>query len=187
MRLFVALDLNDEVREGVAKFLAQMRAALPHARWVHAETLHVTLKFIGSAPESRVAEFSAALSQVKSAEPARLDFRGTGFFPNEKRPRVFWLGAESSPNVATIAADIDRRLAKLGVDPEDHDFWPHLTLARLDDGRNLETLHAEIERIGGQEFGSVVTDQFHLYHSDTLPSGAKHTKIASFRFHEPKA
>lgn len=185
MRLFVALDLSDEVRERVAKFLVQMRAALPQARWVQPEILHVTLKFIGSAPESRVADFSKALGEIRSPEPARMEFRGTGFFPNEHKPRVFWLGANCSSNVAAMAEEIERLLAKLGVEQEDHDFSPHLTLARLHDGQRVDQLHAEVERISGQDFGTVIADQFHLYHSDTLPSGAKHTKLASFNFSPP--
>lgn len=182
MRLFVALDLSDEVRDRVGNFLGQMRAVLPHARWVQPEILHVTLKFIGSAPESRVPEFRAALGEIRSPEPARMQFHGTGFFPNERKPRVFWLGATCSPSVATIAEEIERRLTKLGVEAEDHDFSPHLTLARLHDGQPVDKLHSEIERASGQDFGTVIADQFHLYHSDTLPSGAKHTKLASFTF-----
>ncbi len=97
MRLFVALDITAEVRERIAEFLNKLRAGYPNARWVRPENLHVTLKFIGEVSETRVAEFTAALSEIHSSSFAQLEFRGTGFFPNDKRPRVFWIGIACEP------------------------------------------------------------------------------------------
>ncbi len=74
----------------------------------------MTLKFIGEAPAAKLAEIRSALAGARSDQPITLDFRGLGFFPNEKHPRVFWAGIEASPNLKTLAADIDksRRLRK---------------------------------------------------------------------------
>ncbi len=153
MRLFVAMDLTPEVRERIATFLAKLRATYPVARWVRAENLHVTLKFIGEVNESRVAAFRAALSEIHSSEFAQMDFRGAGFFPNDKRPRVFWIGIQASANVSALAAEIDEQFAAFGVERDTREFRPHLTLARFDDARNLDVLHAAIEKSRDSDFG----------------------------------
>jgi RNA 2',3'-cyclic 3'-phosphodiesterase len=182
MRLFVAFDLTPEVRERIAKFLATLRDAHPGARWVRAENLHLTLKFIGEVDESRVSDFRAALSGTRSPERVQMDFRDTGFFPNEKRPHVFWIGINASSNVSGLAAQIDERFAALGVERETREFRPHLTLARFDDARGLEALHGAIAKFGDTEFGTVRTNQFHLYQSQTASGGARYTRLASFDF-----
>ncbi len=94
MRLFVALDLSDAVRTAIAKFCETLRAEFPSARWVRSEGIHVTLKFIGEVEDDRVEKIENALSTVVSNVPVEMNFRGTGFFPNERRPRVFWIGIE---------------------------------------------------------------------------------------------
>ena len=180
MRLFVALDLTAEVRERIAEFLNKLRAGYPNARWVRPENLHVTLKFIGEVSETRVAEFTAALSEIHLSTFVQLEFRGTGFFPNDKRPRVFWIGIHASANVAELANEIDERFAAFGVESDAREFRPHLTLARIDDARDLDALRASIEKYGGAEFGSVRTNRLHLYQSQTAPDGARYTRLASF-------
>jgi RNA 2',3'-cyclic 3'-phosphodiesterase len=182
MRLFVALDITPDVRERIAKFLNKLRTAYPSARWVRPENLHVTLKFIGEVSETRAAEFRAALSHVHSPAVAQMDFRGTGLFPNDKRPRVFWIGIHASANVAEVAKEIDDRFSALGVEHEVREFRPHLTLARFDDARGLDALRAAIGNFGDAEFGSVRTNQLHLYQSQTASGGARYTRLASFDF-----
>src|ERR1700722_2452166 len=104
MRLFVALDLSEEVRVAIAQFCEKLRGDFPSARWVRTEGIHVTLKFIGEVNEDRVAAIESALDAVKSSGPVEMSFRGVGFFPDARRPRVFWAGIEGSPNLAEIAA-----------------------------------------------------------------------------------
>ena len=89
MRLFVALEIPSAVRENLAALLKSLRAVSPQTRWVRPENLHVTLKFIGEAPEVKLAAIRSALAGARSDQPVTLDIRGLGFFPNEKQPRVF--------------------------------------------------------------------------------------------------
>ena len=77
------------MRENLAALLKNLRAVSPQTRWVRPENLHVTLKFIGEVPEAKFGAIRSALAGVRSYEPATLDFRGLGFFSNEKHPRVF--------------------------------------------------------------------------------------------------
>jgi 2'-5' RNA ligase len=181
MRLFVALDITADVRERIAEFLNKLRAAYPSARWVRPENLHVTLKFIGEVSETRVAEFTAALSEIHSSSFAQLEFRGTGFFAHAKGAGVFWLGIATNPSVVEIAMQIDERFSALGIAREVREFRPHLTLCRFDRG-GLSTLRPLVEESRDAEFGSVRTNRLHLYQSQTAPDGARYTRLASFDF-----
>jgi 2'-5' RNA ligase len=181
MRLFVGLEIPSEVRENLAALLKSLRAVSPQTRWVRPENLHVTLKFIGEVPEAKLAGVRVALASVRSEQPVALDFRGLGFFPNEKHPRVFWAGIVASPNLKTLAADIDGATEKLGIPREQRPFSPHLTLARFEPPRLPETLRAAIQENTGREFGSWHTSQFHLIESKLKRSGAEYTTVESFR------
>jgi 2'-5' RNA ligase len=182
VRLFVALQIPPAVRKNLAEFLATLRAISSEPRWVRTENLHVTLKFIGEVQAEKLGDMRAALSAVHSDRAVALDFRGVGFFPNEKRPRVFWAGIEASTNLARLAGDIDRALQKLGIPPEKRPFSPHLTLARFEPPGVPENLRAAIQENSKREFGSVAAKEFHLIESKLKPGGAEYTTLETFPF-----
>ena len=182
MRLFVALEIPSAVRENLAALLKNLRAVSPQTRWVRPENLHVTLKFIGEVPEAKLGAIRSALAGVRSDLPVALDFRGLGFFPNEKHPRVFWAGIEASPNLKILAAEIEKATVELGIPREQRPFSPHLTLARLESPRLPEKLRTVMQENGGRDFGSLRTKQFHLIESKLRPSGAEYTTLESFPF-----
>jgi RNA 2',3'-cyclic 3'-phosphodiesterase len=187
MRLFIALEIPSPVRKNLAELLKSLHAVSPQTRWVRPETLHVTLKFIGEVPETKLSAIRMGLSHIRSDQSVTLDFRGLGFFPNEKHPRVFWAGIEASPNLKTLAADIDKATEKLGIPSEQRAFSPHLTLARFEPPRLPENLGTAIQENAVREFGSVRTNQFHLIESKLKPSGAEYTTVESFPFAEAEA
>jgi 2'-5' RNA ligase len=182
MRLFVALEIPSTVRENLADLLTSLRAVSPQTRWVHPENLHVTLKFIGEVPEAKSSAIRSALAGVRSEQPVTLDFRGLGFFPNEKHPRVFWAGIAAWPNLKILAAEIERATEKLGIPREQRPFSPHLTLARLEPPRLPEKLRAATQEHATRDFGSLRTNHFHLIESKLKPSGAEYTTVESFPF-----
>ena len=182
MRLFVALEIPPTVRENLANFIKQLRPLAPEPRWLSPENLHVTLKFIGELPAEKLAAIRTALASIRSAQAVTIDFRGLGFFPNEKHPRVFWAGMEASPNLKTLASDIERATEKLGIPREQRPFSPHLTLARFEPPRLPEKLRAPIKENATREFGSLAAKEFHLIESQLKPSGAEYTTLESFPF-----
>ena len=187
MRLFVALQIPSNVRENLAEFVKPLRALGPQPRWVRPENLHVTLKFIGEVVPEKVAAIRTGLAAVRSGREVTIDFRGVGFFPNEKSPRVFWAGMNASPNLKILASDIDNATQKLGVPREQRPFLPHLTLARFQPPRLPEKLCAAIQANAARDFGSLRTNQFHLIESKLKPSGAEYTTLESFSFFMPEA
>jgi 2'-5' RNA ligase len=182
VRLFIALDLSESVRAAISAFCEKLRRALPSARWVRPEGIHVTLKFIGEINENRVGSIQSALGKIHSPAPVEMIFRGTGFFPNERRPRVFWAGIGASPNLAQIASDVEAQLEPLGIARETREFRPHLTLARFDDLRGIEKLHAALHESAAPEFGAVKTSEMHLYESKLGRGGAQYTRVVTLHF-----
>jgi RNA 2',3'-cyclic 3'-phosphodiesterase len=192
MRLFIALDITDAIRDCIARFVEGVSGFAPDARWAKPESLHVTLKFIGEQPESAVEQIKAALSTTPASE-AEIEFRGYGFFPTLKSPRVFWVGIEAGPQLASLAAAIDQRMAALGIPKEDRAFSPHLTLARSPGGsgsprrnpsdtpnRNFLHLQEKLAARPTPEFGTMTAREFFLYQSQLSPKRSKYTKLAGF-------
>jgi len=189
MRLFVALDIDSEIRRRIGEFRDQMRAYAPDVRWVGPETFHVTLQFLGET--EKLDEIRSALEQVRG-KAIGLSFRGTGFFPNPKAPRVFWVGIEADENLQPLADSIGESLRSLGFECDAGPFKPHLTLARSGSGRpkpvrgeqasaGLRTLRVKLETLPPAEFGTMTAHEFCLYQSTLSPRGAKYTKLASYR------
>jgi 2'-5' RNA ligase len=180
MRLFVAMDIPEDVRAAISAIVARLRPACPKARWVRIEGLHVTLKFIGETSDAKVLEIKSALASVPSRPPIALIFRGLGFFPNARRPRVLWAGVEAGPEISELAAAVDAALHPLGFAREDRAFAPHLTLARFDEPRGLDALRAAVDTPGAFEFGGTTASEFHLYQSELKRGGAEYTRLATF-------
>ncbi len=192
VRVFVALDIPEEVRAAIGALIEKLRPTCRIARWVRIEGIHVTLKFIGEVPPEKIEPIKAALSQIHvpnfPAKAIDLKFHGVGFFPNERRPRVVWAGIEAGAELGALAAAIEMSLEPLGIAKEQRNFSPHLTLARFDTARHkpsgsaFDRLHEAISKAGPLEFGSSTASEFHLYQSTLKRGGAEYTRLATFRF-----
>jgi len=182
LRIFVALDIPDEVRGKLSELSARLRRACPQARWARVEGLHVTLKFIGEAPPEQVERIKTGLANIRAAAPVEMNFRGVGFFPDDRRPRVFWAGIAATPNLGELAAEVERRLEPLGIPREQRPFRPHLTLARFNSGEGLERLREAVQSAGPLDFGATRTGDLHLYQSRLKPGGAEYTRLETISF-----
>ena len=182
MRLFVALEIPAAVRDNLATLIKDLRNLDQKSRWVRPENLHVTLKFIGEAPSDKLEAIRSALGGVRAGQAVEMDFRGLGFFPNEKHPRVLWANVEASAHLKSLAAEVDHALEILGVPREQRAFTPHLTLARFPSPRIPERLRNAIQQNITREFGPLRTTEFHLIESKLKPSGAEYTRLAFFSF-----
>lgn len=185
MRVFIALDISENVRAALRDFISQLAKTTRGARWVRTEGMHLTLKFIGEARPETVEQIKSKLREVRSAAPVDMRFRGIGFFPNERRPRVLWVGIEASANLAELAGEIEKRMEALDIPRESRPFVPHLTLARFEREKGTADLFKGVGQLGPPEFGSARASEFHLYQSVLKRSGAEYTRLESFHFLKP--
>ncbi|HUA15428.1 MAG TPA: RNA 2',3'-cyclic phosphodiesterase [Verrucomicrobiae bacterium] len=192
MRLFIALDIDQAIRDGITRFLDGVRGFAPDARWVAPESLHVTLKFIGEQPDAAVESIQSALRNI-SATKTEILFRGYGFFPTATSARVFWVGMKAGPGLASLAGIIDKTVSSLGVPKEERVFSPHLTLARTGrvsgsprwqkgngPNRIFQRLQEKLGGLPAPEFGTMTAREFFLYRSQLSPKGSRYTKLAGF-------
>jgi 2'-5' RNA ligase len=139
LRLFVAIDLPEDVRELVDRGVAPIRERYPRARWVPVRNQHVTLKFLGTTWPRLLDRVLAAVGDVAGRHrPFETRVAGLGAFPSPRRARVLWAGLEDpAGRLAEIAASLDAELAS-DFPPEKRPFAPHLTVARFDPPVGLE-------------------------------------------------
>ncbi len=172
MRLFTAIDIPEEMLEQFGEFLARLRP-LANLRWSNVENLHITTKFIGEWPEARLDEMKTSLLDVKQTEPIWVSVRGVGWFPNLRRPTVFWAGVDGGEPLANLAHATEEAVSKIGVPVETRMYSPHLTLARVKYTVPLDDL---IKSAGEPDFGTFQATSFFLY----LSAKGKYSKLAEF-------
>jgi 2'-5' RNA ligase len=171
MRLFTAIDLPPEMLKKIEAFVARLRP-LAKLRWTDVENLHITTKFIGEWPETRLDEMKTALRGVKS-EPIQIAVRGIGWFPNVRRPTVFWAGVDGGEPLPKLAQTTEQATEALGVPHEPRAYSPHLTLARV---RYTVPLEALLEAAGSPDFGTFQASSFFLY----LSANGRYSKLGEF-------
>jgi RNA 2',3'-cyclic 3'-phosphodiesterase len=186
VRLFVAVEIALEIRERLVELIEAARAQAPTVRFVRPEGLHVTLKFLGNVADERVDSIQRELSAIHASQFS-LAVEGTGFFPDRRRARIYWVGLNSEPSgaLAELAALVDARCARFGFEGEERQYTPHVTLARLGSGnphRSVHTAGATLPHLPNESrrFGMMRVTEFHLYESHLHPKGAVYTKVASF-------
>lgn len=174
-RLFVAIELSDRVKQA----LVSLRTAVPGAKWVPADQLHLTLAFLGEVDETAADQLSRSLAGV--IVPAfSLEFTTVGCFPNCNRPRVLWVGIKQNPHLNGLADHIRSVVLECGIPQEERPFTPHITLARL----KQPATHHEVARILDQphnhELPKVAVREFILFQSQLTSGGALHSILKTF-------
>jgi 2'-5' RNA ligase len=133
MRSFIAINLPSSIKAEIGEIIARLRNAGPPARWVPAANLHVTVKFLDEISDDQVKPLIGAITAASNqTHPFELRLGGFGFFPNERKSRVFWIGIESGfETLRELARSVDHETAPLGFEPEKRPFSAHITLARF--------------------------------------------------------
>ncbi len=180
MRAFIAIELPEAIHAALAREQARFRVVCPDARWTRPEGIHLTLKFLGQISEEQVAQVKKALGQLERFEKFTVRAKGLGFFPDSKRPRVFWAGLDAPPELARLAAQVENAMAPLGFPPENRAFSPHLTLARFKVPRPQPRLQTLLAEQGDPLLGTFEVSEFFLWESKLSPRGAEYRKVARF-------
>lgn len=158
--------------------MAAWRDELAHGREelrpVAAESLHVTLAFLGYRPQDEVDAIAAsAFAPLAAFGPALLAPRALVGVP-ARRPRLYALDLLDCGGVATaLQAAVSEALERSGHHrPERRPFWPHVTLARVKSGRRAGSLDSPVPE--GEFAARGVT----LYRSIVGPHGALYESLA---------
>jgi RNA 2',3'-cyclic 3'-phosphodiesterase len=180
VRLFVALDLPDPLREGIVAW-GREELRDPSLRAVAPEALHVTLAFLGYVPEREVERLGEIVRGLGAKAPT-LRLEDPVAKPSLRRARLFAL-----PAIAPAATALQRELAqKLVAErlyrPEKRPFWPHVTVARVKSGGRGSRRPAAVERPPGvlpkRLLEPALCVRVTLYRSVLQPQGSRYTPLA---------
>jgi RNA 2',3'-cyclic 3'-phosphodiesterase len=190
IRVFVAIELGDEVAQALAQAQAALRQTLHFStfRWTAPDGIHLTLKFLGDVLPSRLPQIEQALAQVTPNHPMfDLTVTGLGVFPNATRPAVLWVGLEGQVmQLQRLRDDVERVIAPLGYPTEKRAFHPHLTLARIKEPSQAEVqrLQEVIRRDPVGLVGEIGVAELSLMRSNLAAGGARYTRLAQFELGE---
>ena len=190
VRLFIACELPDDVREGIGQVIETLRARSGSAvRWIKPEGVHVTLKFLGEVPVKKLPSIKLAVQEaVVSHSPFELEFSNIGTFGGREGLRIMWVGVAGDVlRLEALVRSVNAALAVVGFEPERRPFRPHLTLGRVRD--EIPTRQrAEIEvAVGKMDVppNAWRTTQVSLMRSRLTPQGAVYEALATFPLRLP--
>jgi 2'-5' RNA ligase len=174
IRAFLALEIPEESRRGIASLGEAISALLPGARFVAPEAVHLTLRFLGDSPPEALEELARGLEPLAArCPPTTAPVTGLGTFPPRGAPRVLWLGLDLPPAVRELQKGAERVAVRAGFAPERRAFVPHLTLARWREPSSAP-------RLPPPDLPPVRLERLVLFRSDLRPSGAVHTALRAY-------
>ena len=181
VRCFISLELPEEVKKNIYVSVEKLKAAGADVKWVRAENLHLTLKFLGDTPEELLKSINERLVSLAAAHGRFfLNISGAGAFPNIKYPRVIWIGVYNTDELAKLQLEIDDSMAGLGFKIDGKKFTPHLTIGRIKSLKNKDALIKELATLKEADFGKIEVNNITLMQSILKPSGAEHLKLREF-------
>lgn len=187
IRAFIAIEMSPEIQRGLGQVSDQLRAELKDApvRWVRAENIHLTLKFLGDVSVGNLEILQKMLAaEVSGHAPFEISVGEIGAFPNTRRPRVLWIKVQAPQELTAMQYGIDGMTERLGYAREERPFFAHLTLGRISRGANPADVRRVSEVLDTFKvgfLGATRVAEVHLYRSDLGPGGAAYTRLFSAR------
>ena len=177
MRLFIAINIPDKLRERIWDDARPLREYGDAFRWVAREGMHLTIKFLGEVSVDREESVALALeSAATGISPFVLPLGGFGAFPSARRPRVVWAGCESPSALQLLQRQVEAKMAEIGFQKEARAFHPHLTLGRLRRNADTSQLKGMVGLFDRLEFtGDVFVRSVELMLSELTRAGANYT------------
>ncbi len=191
IRLFIAIELPEEVKKGLKQVQDELKSADPsRAKWVDPGSIHLTLKFLGSVDIDKVDAIALAIQEAaKPFAPFELQISGLGCFPNMRRVQIVWVGLSGElEKLQSLQKNIESFVSPLGFPTEKRPFTPHLTLARVREYATPEQRQILGEAIIKTKIESnliIKVASISLMRSQLTPSGAIYTKLHSVKLKSP--
>ena len=181
-RLFVSVDLPDDLADPVADLQGEFADA-DGLNFVDPEQAHVTMAFLGDIDEDRLPalerELSAAVDDA-DVDPFTVRYGGLGVFPNLDYISVVWLGVEQGGDrLARLHEAVENRTTAMGFDADDHEFTPHVTLARMEHADGKELVQ-DLVRNRDPTIGEARVDEIRLTESALTNEGPVYSTTESF-------
>ncbi len=181
MRLFIAINFPDAMRKRLWSEAAPLHDAGYPVKWVAADNIHMTVKFLGEVDESRAGAIGVGLrSAVADTKTFGLPVGQFGAFPSAKRPRVLWVGCETPPVLELLEDAMEREMSKIGLETDGRAFRPHITIGRVRrEARPAELKGLEQDLVRLEFFEEPQIASVDLIGSHLGPKGPHYERLAS--------
>lgn len=190
LRAFVAVQIPQEIKiQIMAQTLELRQQAGRGVRWGSVENIHITLKFLGDITAKQVDVLSDALqTRVRTHLPFEIALAGVGTFPNgtfpnQKRPRIIWVGlADGEKRLTKLQQAVEAESVALGHAPDPKPFSPHLTLGRVRESLTGQELLMLQNALTGRDIrlaGRFLVNAVHLMRSERKPAGPVYTSLST--------
>ncbi|MHB8835242.1 MAG: RNA 2',3'-cyclic phosphodiesterase [Candidatus Methylomirabilia bacterium] len=179
MRAFIALEIPEAVKQGMAAAQGRLKGSGVDASWSRPEGMHLTLRFLGEVSEGFAREILETLTgALAGTERFQVGVEGVGTFPNPRNARVAWVGiCGDLARLAALQAAVELALAGLGIAPEDRSFAPHLTLGRIKRIRQRGLWLKALDGIKDCKLPGFEVAAVSLMQSELKPGGAVYREI----------
>ena len=180
MRLFIGIDLPSSIKEKIDQIKNSLKKCSLDAKWINSQNAHLTLKFLGQVEEKKIPLISKLIeSTANEFNALKIEFRSFGFFPNDRKPRIFFVSTSKEDALKSISQRLENKLESVGFEKEDK-FKSHITLARLKSLKNITCVKTKIEKLTlGNPF---IVNKIVLFKSILSRSGPLYEKIFSASF-----
>ena len=188
IRCFLAVEISDEVRKAAGQLMDRLRKGIQFTKarpaWVRIENQHFTIVFLGNRSPEQVEQIKAVLADLpREIAPFRVAVGGLGVFPNERSPRVLWLGVREGTEAFSALYDkVIPRLRPVGFEPETRPYHPHLTLARIKSFRGAAEMMGVVRSHQNEPCGEFTASGLTFFRSQLHPDGAVYTPLAHWKF-----
>ena len=172
-RLFVAIRPPDRIRDA----LLDVMGGISGARWQTDAQIHLTLRFIGEVDRHRAGDVHAALGSIHHPR-FEIAMSGLGMFDRRGLPETVWAGVAPHERLRTLHKKVDQAIARVGIEPDQRAYIPHITLARLK--RSSGSVRNLLEQSGGLTSPVFTVDRFTLFESKLTPEGAVYTIVETY-------
>jgi 2'-5' RNA ligase len=185
MRCFIAIDIDEEIRKGLADLQNQLQSKVDikksDVKWVNPEAIHLTLKFLGEIKDEQLVDVCNAVKNVADRHRNfELRVETLGYFGG-KSARVLWVGAgHGCGELLKLQEDIEQQLVLAGWPKEQRAFAGHLTLCRIRNTKAGAKLAQVAEQYKDFKLGTVLADQVRVYQSQLTPQGPIYTVLGSY-------
>jgi RNA 2',3'-cyclic 3'-phosphodiesterase len=180
VRLFVALELDEQARRLLGEYQRLLGALNRVVRWVRPEQIHLTLKFLGEVAEQQVPAVAKALDTLAEQPAFDFEMEGVGYFGSARSPRVVWAGVRM-PNgpLTRLQRGCEEALSPLGYPPEGRAYSPHLTLGRVKDFRGGEQVVQAVDQLAAEARQPLTQAAMEvtLFESILRPQGSQYATI----------
>ena len=184
IRSFIAIELNKDIKEELAKLIEKLKSSGADVKWVAPENIHVTLKFLGNISQEKIERIKGVLDKNKERfKTFSLTIAGIGAFPKLSFPRVIWVGIDEGKDSAKkIYYFLEAELEKEGFPKEERPFSPHITIGRVNSIKNKEGLKSAIENLKFAAAKTLDVDHVTLFQSTLTPKGPIYTPLYQAKF-----